>query len=83
MARTMDRLPKLKEKTGLQRSTIYRHIELGLLPEPIHVGPRAVAWPSNETETILAARVAGRSDDEIKKLVKLLVAARRDTDAAA
>ena len=62
--------------TGLARSTIYRNISRGLFPKPVSIGGDRVAWPLNEVVAINQARIAGKSDDEIKKLVDQLVSER-------
>jgi prophage regulatory protein len=43
----------------------------------VKLGARAVGWPAREVAAINAARIAGRSDDEIRVLVTKLEAARR------
>jgi hypothetical protein len=48
-----------------------------MLTPAIKVGARAVAWPSAEVLEVLAARIAGQSEVEIRALVKRLVADRR------
>lgn len=63
------RLPKVIENTGLARSTIYLRIEQGLLPKPVSLGGKAVGWPATEISQINAARIAGKSNEEIKNLV--------------
>lgn len=75
---TIDRLPGLKAKTGDARSTVYKKIAAGLWPRAVCLGGRSVGWPSSETEAILRARIAGKTDDEIRELVKQLEKARRD-----
>ena len=71
------RRPLVQQLTGDSRTTIYRKIKRGLLTTPVQIGGDRVAWPSNEVEAINQARIAGKSDDEIKKLVEELHAARR------
>lgn len=66
------RLPDVKEATGKSRSTIYRDIKRGLFTKPVSIGGDRSAWPQNEIEAINKARIAGKSDDEIKKLVEQL-----------
>lgn len=44
------RLPKVKEKTGLSRSTIYSRISEGTFPKQIKIGERAVGWSSESIE---------------------------------
>jgi prophage regulatory protein len=36
-----------------------------------------VGWPANEVAALNAARIAGKSDDEIRQLVRKLEAARK------
>ncbi len=77
MKRTILRLPAVKSESGLSRSTIYLRVAQGLWTRPVHLGIRAVGWPSDEVEAINAARIAGCTDDEIRILVKKLEAARK------
>ncbi len=77
MPQTILRLPVVKSNCGLSRSTIYLRISQGLWPKPISLGARAVGWPGNEVETMIAARIAGKSDEEIRTLVTQLQAARK------
>jgi prophage regulatory protein len=74
------RILAVMAKSGLARSTHYKLIDAGLWVRPIRLSARAVAWPSNEVDAILAARIAGKSDDEIRSLVQKLEAARKDVD---
>jgi prophage regulatory protein len=70
------RLPGLLEKRGKSRSAHYDDVQKGLFTPPVNIGPRAVAWPDHEAEALVAAQIAGKSADEIKQLVKKLVAQR-------
>jgi prophage regulatory protein len=79
MLNTIIRLPSVLAETGYSRSTIYLRISQGLWPKPISLGPRAVGWPSQEVEQLNTYRIAGRSDDEIRQLVKRLEADRTKT----
>ena len=38
------RLPVVKARVGLSRSTIYARIAQGTFPKPISLGERAVGW---------------------------------------
>lgn len=71
------RLPTVKSESGLSRSTIYLRISQGLWTKPISLGGRAVGWPSSDVAAINAARIAGKTDDEIRALVTRLVVARK------
>lgn len=50
MATTILRLPTVKERTGLSRSTIYLRISNGTFPSSISLGGRAVGWVSDEIQ---------------------------------
>jgi len=70
------RLPSVLHRKGTGRSTTYNEIDNGLFPKPIQLGARAVGWPESEVDAIIAARIAGKNDDEIRALVCDLEAAR-------
>jgi prophage regulatory protein len=44
------RLPAVKSRTGLSRSTIYQRMADGSFPKPISLGERAVGWVESEIE---------------------------------
>tara|TARA_B100001063_G_scaffold242251_1_gene270573 strand:+ start:1879 stop:2133 length:255 start_codon:yes stop_codon:yes gene_type:complete len=71
------RRPEVLELLQISRSNLYKKIEQGLWPKPIQLGARAVAWLSNENEQVLAAIIAGQSQNELKQLVKTLEEARK------
>ena len=77
MAINLLRLPATKGCTGLSRSTIYLRITQGTFPKPVSLGGRSVAWPEAEVSAVNAARIAGKSDEEIRALVRQLEAARK------
>jgi prophage regulatory protein len=83
MMQTILRLPAVKAESGYGRSTIYLRINEGLWPKPVRLGARAVGWPAGEVAAINAARIAGKSDDEIRALVAKLQAARSSAMHAA
>lgn len=78
MKHTIVRLPAVKCESGLSRSTIYLRISQRLWTKPVSLGARAVGWPSDEVAALNAARIAGKTDDEIRSLVAKLEAARKD-----
>jgi prophage regulatory protein len=78
MSQQIQRQPQVSAETGLSRATLYQRIKEGLLTPPVSLGLRAVGWPDSEIKAINAARIAGKSDSEIRELVKSLVAARKD-----
>ncbi len=44
MTHSILRLPSVKSRTGLSRSTIYLRISKGEFPKPISLGGRSVGW---------------------------------------
>jgi len=77
MTHSIMRLPAIKASTGLSRSTIYLRIEQRMFTRPVSLGGRAVGWPETEVALLNAARIAGRSNAEIRDLVIELEAARK------
>lgn len=77
MTQIILRLPAVKSQLGLSRSTTYLRIKQGLMVKPISLGGRSVGFLLSEINAINAARIAGKSDDEIRELVKQLEAARK------
>lgn len=71
------KLPQVLERTAKARSTHYNDIKAGLMTPPVSLGVHSVAWPEHEISAINAARVAGKSDDEISQLVIRLVSDRQ------
>lgn len=71
------RLPQVRDATGLGRSTIYALVAAKRLTTPVKLSARAVGWPANEIWAINAARIAGKSDEEIRALVVKLEAGRK------
>lgn len=67
---------------SIAQSTFYEWIERGLMTPPIPLGVRSVGFPQHELDAIAAARIASKSEDEIRALVQDLVAARNQTGKA-
>ena len=57
MKRAILRLPAVKAKTGLSRSTIYLRISEGGFPKPISLGGRAVGWIEAEVDDWLNQQI--------------------------
>jgi prophage regulatory protein len=57
MPQAILRLPAVKARTGLSRSTIYLRIAEGTFPRPIALGARAVGWLESEIDDWLRQRV--------------------------
>ncbi|MDO9446790.1 MAG: AlpA family phage regulatory protein [Candidatus Nitrotoga sp.] len=77
MVTTILRLPTVLRERGRSRSSHYLDIQQGLFTPPVSIGLRAVGWPVNEVATLNAARIAGKTDKEIRALVVKLEAARK------
>ncbi|HCC3245764.1 TPA: AlpA family phage regulatory protein [Legionella pneumophila subsp. pneumophila] len=74
-------IPILRKKavsasSGLSSSTLYLRIDQGLWTRPVSLGARAVGWPANEVEALNSARIAGKTNTEIRELVHQLEMAR-------
>lgn len=76
MLNALLRLPAVKAQSGYSRSTVYLRMSQGLWTRPVSLGARAVAWPAEEVDALNSARIAGKSDADIRKLVQRLHEAR-------
>ena len=76
------RMPAVKAETGHKsHASIYNAIKAGLFTKPVQIGQRSVGWPSDEVAAINSARIAGKSDTEIRELVIRLHAKRIELSA--
>ena len=50
------RLPEVKSRTGLGRSSIYRLVATGAFPRPRKLAERAVAWRESDIEKWIESR---------------------------
>lgn len=73
----------VRKENGDSKSKHYADIQKGLWTKPVKTGLRASGWPDYEVAELNAARIAGKSDDEIRALVATLEAARRNPTGAA
>ena len=79
------RLLKLKQVmdlTGLRMTSVYAHAKDGRFTPPIKLTARSSAWPEPEVAAINQARIAGKSDAEIRALVGQLIAQRQQPQQA-
>ncbi|WP_028765334.1 helix-turn-helix transcriptional regulator [Shewanella colwelliana] len=58
MSKKVLRLPAVKGKVGLSRSSIYLRIAQGKFPASISLGDRAVGWLESDIEQWLDERIA-------------------------
>ena len=63
---------------GISKSQHYLEIAEGLWTKPVRVGKRGSAWPLSEIEIQQAARLAGLSTLNIRKLVRKLEKKRQE-----
>ncbi|NBQ68918.1 MAG: AlpA family phage regulatory protein [Nitrosomonadaceae bacterium] len=77
MTNKLLRLPHVLELRGKSRSAHYDDIQKGLMTPPVNLGGRSVGWPEREISAINAALIAGKSESEIKELVRKLVSDRK------
>ena len=76
---TILRMPAVKAETGHRsHASIYNAIRAGLFTTGVAIGQRSKGWPKNEVLAINAARIAGKSEAEIRELVNRLHAKRVD-----
>ena len=57
MATAILRLPAVKTRTGLSRSTLYLRIKEGSFPRPISLGGHAVGWVESEVNDWLEQQI--------------------------
>lgn len=55
---------------------LYADVKSGLFPPQLKDGQKSL-WIEDEVAAVIAARIAGKTDDEIRSLVVRLVAARQ------
>lgn len=76
MPQTILRLPSVMARCGYSRSTIYLRMTQGLWPKQVSLGARSVGWPEYEVDALNAARIAAKTDNDIRLLVTKLEAQR-------
>jgi len=57
MSHKVLRLPSVKDRSGLSRSTIYLRIKKGDFPKPISLGDRAVGWLEKDIDDWLEQKI--------------------------
>ena len=57
MVTSILRLPEVKSRTGLSRSTIYLRVKQGTFPMSISLGERAVGWIDSEIQQWLDRQI--------------------------
>jgi prophage regulatory protein len=62
--KTLWRLSKVRDRTGLSRSSIYGKMSTGEFPLNIKLGPRAVAWDADEVNDWIIKRIENSRRDD-------------------
>ena len=58
------RLPDVKARTGLSRSTIYAKVKEGNFPKYISLGVRSVGWLESEIEAWIQSRIEASRNNQ-------------------
>ena len=67
------RIEACKAEAGYRsNASIYNLIREGLWTKPVSIGQRSVGWPDDEIRALIAARIGGKSEGEIRELVNRL-----------
>jgi len=74
--RRLIKLPRVCDLCALRVTSVYQQEKAGLLPPRIKLTQRSSAWVEDEIAAINAARIAGATNEQIRRLVADLVAAR-------
>ena len=69
---------KVLDQFKFSKSTLFNQRKKGLMPPAVALGERAVAYLQHELDAVLSARIAGHTPEQLKALVKFLVAKRKE-----
>lgn len=70
------RAPQVQAANGSGKSWLYASVAAGTHTPAVRLGHRFAAWPSDEVYALIAARVGGASDAELRALVEQLLSRR-------
>jgi prophage regulatory protein len=59
---TINRLPAVKQFSGLGKTSIYDGIAAGTFPAPLKIGRRAVGWRTSDLMAWIASRQTRSAD---------------------
>lgn len=54
------RLPEVKQRTGLSRSSIYAYIKVGTFPKQCRIGVRSAGWLESDIDGWIDDRTTAR-----------------------
>jgi len=63
MSTKLIRLPEVRRRVPLIRSTIYLLASRGEFPKPVSIGQRAVAWIESEVDAWAKAKIGAARDE--------------------
>jgi prophage regulatory protein len=64
--------------TGISNTGIFERTKAGLFPTKIPLGGRSVGYYEHEILAVLNAYAAGRTDEQIRELITLMIAKRKE-----
>nr|WP_193988604.1 AlpA family phage regulatory protein [Lelliottia steviae] len=72
------RKSQVQKRYSCGKTLCQNKINEGLIPPPLKLGSRGVAFFESEINATLAVTIAGYTDEQIKQFVRDLVAKRKD-----
>lgn len=75
---TLIRKDEVQKRYSCGKTLCQDKINKGLIPPPLKLGSRGVAFFEQEINATLAVTIAGYSDEQIKMFVRDLVSKRKD-----
>ena len=75
---TLIRKSQVQKRYSCGKTLCQNKINEGLIPPPLKLGSRGVAFFESEINAALAVTIAGYTDEQIKQFVRDLVAKRKD-----
>jgi prophage regulatory protein len=73
---TLLRLETVISRRGRSRAQLYVDIKRETMTPPVRLGDKLSAWPAHEIDALNRAEIAGSTKDELRALVRELVAMR-------
>ena len=67
MSNKILRLPEVKTRTGLSRSTIYLRIANSTFPARVALGERAVGWLESDIDAWIQSRIDESANAEVRE----------------
>ena len=70
------RIDTVISRRGRSRPQLYVDIKKGVMTPPVRLGMKLSAWPAHEVDALNRAEIAGSTQEELRELVKQLLAMR-------